>query len=524
MKKSIFTMSLCFLLVLFLIPIKSQRIYAQTDIPPGNVSGAWTLANSPYNINGEITIPNDSILTIEPGVEVVFTGNYKFNVQGRILAIGTEADTILFTSNDTTGFHNLTIPDGGWGGIKLVDIDSSNDSTVFEYCTFEYGKEIYGNGGAIYSVTDKFRISHCLLRNNLCDGAGGAIYTSGSKSVIEYCEFSRNHASDGDALCISFSGGALIRNNHFHHNSGLSTINIHTSYTKFINNLIEQNHSSDCILSLALICYNSSGNNAEVINKTFVKEIMNNTIVNNTCDQGGAISFFMGSGDLFVNNIIYGNEPSQVHFYNPSSVYFYNCLIEGGKEGFTGSAFTGAYENCMDADPQFVSSNDYRLQNTSPCIGAGIDSIQIGASWFYCPPNCYYGNIRPNPLGSMPDIGACENDLDTPTDIEEFKSQVPSKFALAQNYPNPFNPSTTIKYQLPANVKSEMANVKLFVFDLLGSEVASLVNQNQKPGNYEATWNASRFSSGVYFYKLSAGASTGSATNFVETKKMILIK
>ena len=68
---------------------------AHTEIPAGDVSGTWTKANSPYYINGEITIPNDSTLTIEPGVEVIFTGHYVFFVKGRLLAIGTEQDTIL---------------------------------------------------------------------------------------------------------------------------------------------------------------------------------------------------------------------------------------------------------------------------------------------------------------------------------------------------------------------------------------------------------------------------------------------
>ena len=108
MKKSIYTM--VFALSLYYLPIESRPTYAQTNVPAGDVSGTWTKANSPYNINGEITIPNDSTLTIEPGVEVVFTGHYKFNVQGRLLAIGTETDTIVFTINDTTGFHNLTFP------------------------------------------------------------------------------------------------------------------------------------------------------------------------------------------------------------------------------------------------------------------------------------------------------------------------------------------------------------------------------------------------------------------------------
>ena len=94
---------------------------------------------------------------------------------------------------------------------------------------------------------------------------------------------------------------------------------------------------------------------------------------------------------------------------------------------------------------------------------------------------------------------------------------IPYKFSLAQNYPNPFNPSTTIKYQLPSDVKSETENVKLIVYDILGSEVATLVNEKQKPGYYEVDFNANGLASGIYFYKLSTG-------EFIQTKKMILLR
>ena len=94
---------------------------------------------------------------------------------------------------------------------------------------------------------------------------------------------------------------------------------------------------------------------------------------------------------------------------------------------------------------------------------------------------------------------------------------IPNNYKLFQNYPNPFNPATSIKYSIPINVKRETKNVKLIVYDILGREVATLVNQQQKPGNYEVTWGASNQPSGVYFYKLNAG-------NFIETKKMILLR
>ncbi len=103
------------------------------------------------------------------------------------------------------------------------------------------------------------------------------------------------------------------------------------------------------------------------------------------------------------------------------------------------------------------------------------------------------------------------------TGITQFTGLSPNKFSLSQNYPNPFNPQTKIKFDIPSNVKGQTSNVKLIIYDLLGREVTTLVNEELKPGTYEADWDASNFSSGVYFYKLVAG-------DFIETKKMVLMK
>ncbi|MDZ7626652.1 MAG: T9SS type A sorting domain-containing protein, partial [Ignavibacteriaceae bacterium] len=98
------------------------------------------------------------------------------------------------------------------------------------------------------------------------------------------------------------------------------------------------------------------------------------------------------------------------------------------------------------------------------------------------------------------------------TGIEDQINGTPSQFELEQNYPNPFNPSTTIKYSIST---SEFVTIK--VFDVLGKEVATLVNEEKPAGNYEVDYNASQLSSGIYFYTIYSGS-------FVETKKMILIK
>ena len=107
------------------------------------------------------------------------------------------------------------------------------------------------------------------------------------------------------------------------------------------------------------------------------------------------------------------------------------------------------------------------------------------------------------------------------TDVEENDPTIPTEFSLEQNYPNPFNPSTKIKYSVSSVGTSFMKFVQLKVYDILGNEIATLVNEEQPAGNYEVEFNAAsgitNLASGIYFYKLTAGS-------FVQTKKMILLK
>lgn len=95
---------------------------------------------------------------------------------------------------------------------------------------------------------------------------------------------------------------------------------------------------------------------------------------------------------------------------------------------------------------------------------------------------------------------------------EEEIDEIPTNYILSQNYPNPFNPSTKIRYSVP-----QSSQVVIKVFDILGREIETLVNEEKLAGEYEIEFNASELGSGVYFYKLQAGS-------FVETKKMILLK
>ena len=92
------------------------------------------------------------------------------------------------------------------------------------------------------------------------------------------------------------------------------------------------------------------------------------------------------------------------------------------------------------------------------------------------------------------------------------RTHTPVAFDLAQNYPNPFNPTTSMEFRV-----ASVERVRLSVFDVLGREVASLVNETKQPGVYTVSLDASDLSSGIYFYKLDAGS-------FSQTKRMVLLK
>ncbi|GBD86793.1 hypothetical protein BMS3Abin03_00717 [bacterium BMS3Abin03] len=98
------------------------------------------------------------------------------------------------------------------------------------------------------------------------------------------------------------------------------------------------------------------------------------------------------------------------------------------------------------------------------------------------------------------------------TGVEDASGLIPSSFKLMQNYPNPFNPSTTISYSIPNSEK-----VSLKVFDVLGNEIAELVNGEKPAGYYEVNFDALNLSSGIYYYTIKAGS-------FVRSRKMILLK
>ncbi|RMD49204.1 MAG: T9SS C-terminal target domain-containing protein [Ignavibacteria bacterium] len=160
--------------------------------------------------------------------------------------------------------------------------------------------------------------------------------------------------------------------------------------------------------------------------------------------------------------------------------------------------FALSFDNSGDLYAVYGSSS--KLASIDPITGTSFD---VGSTGF----------LRVNGLAINGDI--------TVTSVKAISESLPTEFNLEQNYPNPFNPTTTIKYSIPQIVNGSKGIssqlVVLKIYDVLGREVATLVNEKQSPGNYEVKFDASELSSGAYIYKITTG-------NFVEAKKMMLMK
>ncbi len=179
---------------------------------------------------------------------------------------------------------------------------------------------------------------------------------------------------------------------------------------------------------------------------------------------------------------------------------------------FSGNPVTGeGWLNIWHQDTYFIiSTGPFRLEPGKPqtiiaayIVGRGVDSlhsITVAKEIDEYVQEFYDNNFQ-----------------EPPVKVETQTNVVPREFKLSQNYPNPFNPSTTVKYQIPKNERRKTINVRLTVYDVLGREVTTLVNERKPPGNYEVLFNVKNLSSGMYFYELRSG-------NFREVKKMLLLR
>ncbi|MGE5411980.1 MAG: right-handed parallel beta-helix repeat-containing protein [Clostridiales bacterium] len=425
----------------------------------GNISGTFTKEHGPYIIASNLTVPAGQTLTLNPGTRLEFQKNASMLVYGTLNCAGTKEDSIVITSNKHGEY---------WGGIY---IGQSSRNSIIRYTLIENGMSFDEDINNFYETASNMiaceNTTIEFTHNTLYPAFTGGIFFDRGNSVV----------TDNKVIGGYFAG---IR-------SSYANINI-------LRNFISSNRDNGIIIDYGKTPSISNNilvknGNGVTCNNTDAK-IINNTILNST-NSGIIIS---GSSALPVikNNIIWGNDL-------PFSLYLgaeradidisYND-IEGGYTG------TGNF-NSM---PGFTNSsgNEYLLDKSSPCINKGDPSEEYNDS-----------------DGSRNDIGATGGKTGyytTNVTDPEMQNSRPMNYSLFQNYPNPFNPITIINYSLPEDQK-----VKLKVYDMLGKEVITLVNEFKNAGSHTVRFDASSLPSGVYIYMLQAG-------KFRDAKKLLLLK
>lgn len=406
------------LLIIMMMPI---IMMSQTQVPSGPVSGTWDLSGSPYMVNGEIYIAETETLVIEPGVEVRFTGWYKFIVNGSLMAEGTETSNILFTADDSNDH---------WYGLRFIE---SNKTSVLDFCIVEYGETLLNGGigifpenaggGILVSTCPAASISikNSIIRNNEAFDGGG-ILCSGSSITLENCEISSNSATSGGGLNIIFNSSLTMTNstiaNNYAENEGGGLICVVLGTLELIENTFIHNICQDaggglCIydpLSFNIAQNIIAHNSAEDGGGIFLDDAYNhgsfsdNTIAyNGATTNGGGIYCAGSTTHSFESDIMYFNTANginnQIYLSNNAIPIISYCNIQDSTDGISGPGASAiSLANCVYGDPLFSDpmADDFSLtwenypepDNTmSSCIDAGCPGF-------------------PEPDGSCNDIGA----------------------------------------------------------------------------------------------------------------------
>ncbi len=506
--------------VIFLIAIALSS-FSQTTISGGDVYGNWDISSSPYFIDGDITVPDGYKLSIAPGVEVIFQGEYSFTIIGTLDARGTHNDSISFTSADTAGFSSGNYP--GWKGIDFIGYTSTQtDKSILKYCKIEYSS----NNGLFVMDFSNLEIDECSFGNNLGFGisvnefsnvniynikvkenisggiainssdpvfsgfdvlnnSGSGISVNGSCNVIlKNGTISGNiTSSNGGGINVGMDANVNVENVMIVENvaSAGGGINCIMGNIFITNSLIKSNYAqngaginggymSSVSLDHLLIVRNQAGENggAIYINESDLN-IVNSTIANNSAltDAGG---MFMNNSYLrsatIINSIFRDNEPEEFSIGSEMPEITYSD-IEGGFEG----------EGNIDADPLFTDpeSDDYTLlwenypsadYSKSPCIDAG------------------YPGQAFDPDGTTTDMGAFYFDQTNITSVDKFDEN--DRLVL---YPNP---ATDI-----INIKGTGTYTKMIISDMTGQIVQDILLTNNL-----LSINISDLNTGIYLVVL----------------------
>ena len=370
-----------------------------------------------------------------------------------------------------TYFENIQWPDID----NLALIGAGSDSTIID--GNQNGRVIKVGDGA----SSPLEISGFTITNGSTNGRGGGIQIKMTGDILlSDLTISNNQANTGGGIIVEGIGGAWNGEAH-----------VTVENVIFSGNHAAGNGGGYCVYDDYV--------------STLFKSV---TFANNSAggSGGGMHIYGMSHYAVLANSILWNNIPDDING-NVSSYYSNLNGDIGGVGNFT-------------ANPLFVDSTDFHLQQESPCIDAGSALVIINLDSLMLPGEDWMGdtiiNIDPSYYGgNTPDMGAFESPYVGFLGLNGI--DLPDEFALHANYPNPFNPITTLKYDLP-----EDGMIKITIYDIMGRLVNNLISARQNAGYKSIQWNATNnqgqpVSAGVYIYSFEAG-------EFRETRKMIFLK
>ncbi len=362
----------------------------------GDVYGIWSADT--VMVIGEIRVPAGQTLQIQPGVQVRFTGRFKFFVQGRLTAQGTPTDSILFTRAYPT-------EESKWRGFRF---DSADNRSTLDYCRIEFarGDEGYPDvrGGGIW-VNDcsptirRCRILYNYSRNGNLNGMGAGIcLNQNCFSIVESCHILLNESDSGGGIAVGSGSNVVIRNNRIEYNQALSSgggiyvsaaaeASIYDNDIRF-NSAMGWGGGGITLWSATwlygtssrvygnLIIHNSATNaGGGIYSRYDASMFFKNTLAHNQAATGGGfyVLTFSNLPPTFHSSIFWGNiasTGSQIHL-DPTTGSTANIAYCDVQNGWTG---TGN----LNLNPEFVNiaENDFRLEWGSPCIDAGVPAEQ----------------------------------------------------------------------------------------------------------------------------------------------------
>ncbi|MEA3285909.1 MAG: right-handed parallel beta-helix repeat-containing protein [Candidatus Marinimicrobia bacterium] len=467
----------------------------------GDVSGIWDCET--IYLEDDVVIPLGDTLQIMESVDRVhILGPYEIKVEGVLIAIGPESDHVN-AHGDYIKFQG-----SDWHGIIFNNLnDTDPGASIIENCRFDYADKLeaaYPKGGAILIYnSDEVTVRHSFFYSNRAV-LGGAMYVENASPTIEDCKFEINgRILSTDLEIITTAGGALY----------LKNASPNMRKLQFVKNgandggAIFLDHSSPTMTNILVVKNEALGFAGGIFVDGSSPRIVNMTAADNFAANGGGTFSLMRttSQPEVMNSIMWGNSKPEIYINDGTPIVTYSIIDSADTESYYGLG-------CLDADPLFQETygNVYRLPSTA--CGVAVSSIAIDAG-------------HPDSLDA---VVACDEGLGTQhadmgyyggmyspeiiLGIDGSADLAPTRYQLSQNYPNPFNPSTRINFALP-----QSGQVDLVIFNALGQEVMSLVDQQLDAGNHTVQFQASHLNSGVYFYRITAD-------NYSANRKMILLK